>query len=223
MSSDLNKQKNKRTITIEDIENGVRVTVVGPPYLVATGAESESTRNLATDDIGGVWLSDFAPDTEEDRAAYSAKHWTPAASTVGPSNATGCAMTSIAPSRLTSSSTGRPWTATSGAFRSANTMVVTRRTTSGKPRFGRSPTGSLRISASGHSRTRSQAECRDATTGTTQVIQTATPRGRAARTRLRPRCASPRVDPEAKSTMLFRDGYPGLKGWGTKSSAAGFQ
>jgi hypothetical protein len=74
MSLDLRKQKNKRTITIEDIENGVRVTVEGPPYLVST--VGNSTRDLATADIGGVGLSDFAPGTDEDRAAYAAKHCT---------------------------------------------------------------------------------------------------------------------------------------------------
>ena len=83
MSQDLSKQKNKRTITIEDVENGVRVTVVDPPYLVST--VGESTRNLATADIGGVWLSDFAPDTGEDRAAYSAKHCTDTGSLHGSS------------------------------------------------------------------------------------------------------------------------------------------
>jgi hypothetical protein len=83
MSQDLSKQKNKRTIIVEDIDNGVRVTVVDPPYLVAT--VGESTRNLATADIGGVWLSDFAPDTGEDRAAYSAKHCTDTGSLHGSS------------------------------------------------------------------------------------------------------------------------------------------
>jgi hypothetical protein len=78
MNSDSNKQKNKRNIIVEDISTGVRVTVEGPPYLVST--VGDSTRNLATDDIGGVWLSDFAPDPGEDRAAYSAKHCTDAGS-----------------------------------------------------------------------------------------------------------------------------------------------
>jgi len=74
MSDDLNEQRSKRTITIEDIGDGVRVTVVGPSYLVGTGAEG--TRDLATDDIGEVWLSNFAPGPGEDRATYSNKHCT---------------------------------------------------------------------------------------------------------------------------------------------------
>jgi hypothetical protein len=74
MSTDMKEFKNKRTIIVEDIDNGVRVTVVGPPYLVPT--VGNSSRNLATADIGRVWLSDFAPETGEDRAAYSAKHCT---------------------------------------------------------------------------------------------------------------------------------------------------
>jgi hypothetical protein len=83
MSEDLNKQKNKRTIIVENIRNGVRITVVGAPYLVATGAEN--TRNLSTDDIGEVWLSNFAPGTGEDRAAYSTKHCTDTGSLHGSS------------------------------------------------------------------------------------------------------------------------------------------
>jgi hypothetical protein len=83
MNEDLSKQKNKRTIIVEDIDNGVRVTVVGPPYPVAT--VGNSTRNLATADIRGVWLSDFAPETGEDRAAYSAKHCTDTGSLHGSS------------------------------------------------------------------------------------------------------------------------------------------
>jgi hypothetical protein len=66
--------RNKRTIVLEQVENGVRITVVGPPYVVETGPGS--TRDLATHNIGNVWVSDFAPTNDEDRAAYSAKHCT---------------------------------------------------------------------------------------------------------------------------------------------------
>jgi hypothetical protein len=83
MNGDL-KPKNKRTITVEDLDSGaVRITVVGPPYLVAT--VGNNTRNLATDDIGYVWLSNFAPDTGEDRAVYSTKHCTDTGSLHGSS------------------------------------------------------------------------------------------------------------------------------------------
>jgi hypothetical protein len=75
MSGAIKKSKNKRTITVEDVDNGaVRITVAGPPYMVATGAES--TRNISTRDIAEVWLSNFAPDKREDRATYSAEHCT---------------------------------------------------------------------------------------------------------------------------------------------------
>ena len=43
MNGDL-KPKNKRTITVEDLDSGaVRITAVGPPYLVATGAPAIRT------------------------------------------------------------------------------------------------------------------------------------------------------------------------------------
>jgi hypothetical protein len=43
MRGDL-KSNNKRSLIVEDVENGaVRITVAGPPYLVKTGADS--TRN----------------------------------------------------------------------------------------------------------------------------------------------------------------------------------
>lgn len=75
MSGDIKNSNNKRTITVEDVENGaVRITVAGPPCMVSTGAER--TSNLSTHDISEVWLSDFAPDKGEDRAAYSTKHCT---------------------------------------------------------------------------------------------------------------------------------------------------
>jgi hypothetical protein len=87
MSGDLKKRSNKRTIVVEDIENGaVRITVAGPPYLITTGADS--TRNMSTRDIAEVWLSDFAH-KGEDRAAYSAKHCTDTGVLHGPEGCDG--------------------------------------------------------------------------------------------------------------------------------------
>jgi hypothetical protein len=87
MSGDPSERKNKRTIVVENVEHGtVRIAVVGSAYLVSTG--SESTRDLATHDIGEVWLSNFVPDADEDRAAYSAKHCTDTGSLH--INSTGC-------------------------------------------------------------------------------------------------------------------------------------
>jgi hypothetical protein len=75
MSADQSRRKDKRSITIEGLDSGaVRITVEGSPCLVSIGADS--TRNLSTHDIGEVWLSKFAPDKGEDRAAYSAKYCT---------------------------------------------------------------------------------------------------------------------------------------------------
>ncbi len=75
MNGDVKKSKNKRTITVEELDNGVvRITVAGPPYLVTTGVDN--TLDLSAHDIAEVWLSDFAPDEGEDRASYSAKHCT---------------------------------------------------------------------------------------------------------------------------------------------------
>lgn len=71
MSGDLKKRKNKRTIVIEDLDNGaVRVTVAGPPYIVA-GVDGE--QNLSTCDIAECWLMRFTPGDGEDRATYAAK------------------------------------------------------------------------------------------------------------------------------------------------------
>jgi len=87
MSGAIKKSNNKRTITVEDIENGaIRIIVAGTPYMVSTGADS--THNLSTHDIAEVWLSDFAPDKFEDRVTYSAEHCTDTGSLHGPS--TGC-------------------------------------------------------------------------------------------------------------------------------------
>lgn len=80
--SDDRKPKNKQTIIIEDIKDGVRITVNGPAYMVSTG---DSSRNLSTHDVGEVRLSDFAPEAGEDRAAYSAKHCTDTGSLHGSS------------------------------------------------------------------------------------------------------------------------------------------
>jgi hypothetical protein len=85
MSADPNKRRNRRTITVEDIENGVRIAVEGVQYLVPTGVEG--TRDLAIHEVRGVWLSNFAPDKDEDRAAYSAKHCTDTGSLHGSSTA----------------------------------------------------------------------------------------------------------------------------------------
>jgi len=78
--------KNKRTITIEDLEGGgIRVSVTGPPFLYPT--LSGEKLNLSTRYIPQVFLSDFAPGEGEDRAAYSAKHCTDDGMLHGP---TGC-------------------------------------------------------------------------------------------------------------------------------------
>jgi hypothetical protein len=83
MSADLNKRKKRRTIVLEQVENGVRITVEEPPYLVKTG--TERTRNLSTLDITELCLSDFTPDKGEDRAVYSTKWCTDTGSLHGSS------------------------------------------------------------------------------------------------------------------------------------------
>jgi hypothetical protein len=84
----MNLGKNKRTIIVEDIENGgVRITVAGTPYL--TGTSSDRTHNMSTRDINQAFLSDFAPDQGEDRAAYSARHCTDTGNLHGPSGCDG--------------------------------------------------------------------------------------------------------------------------------------
>jgi hypothetical protein len=83
MSADPKKQRNRRTIVLEQVENGVRITVEGAPYPVPSGVES--TRDLATDEVGNVWLSNFKPANGEDRAVYSTKHCTDTGSLHGSS------------------------------------------------------------------------------------------------------------------------------------------
>jgi hypothetical protein len=64
-----------KKIIIEGLQSGVvRISVEGPPYL-ATGGD-DRTFNLSARDIAETWLSDFAPDAEEDRTAYSTGHCT---------------------------------------------------------------------------------------------------------------------------------------------------
>ncbi|HXJ87785.1 MAG TPA: hypothetical protein VMS18_13270 [Candidatus Binatia bacterium] len=84
----MNAIKNKRTITLEDLESGgVRVTVAGTPFLYSPSVGR--TMNLSTHDIPHVYLSDFAAAAGEDRAAYSAKHCTDDGMLHGPNGCDG--------------------------------------------------------------------------------------------------------------------------------------
>ena len=81
-------KKNKRTITIEDLEGGgVRVTVAGPPFLYSPSAGR--TLNMSTHDLPHVFLSEFAPGDGETRATYSAKHCTDDGMQHGPNGCDG--------------------------------------------------------------------------------------------------------------------------------------
>jgi hypothetical protein len=80
--------KNKRTITVEDLEGGgIRVTVAGSPFRYSSSAGR--TLNMSTRDIPRVYLSDFAPAAGEERAAYSAKHCTDDGMLHGPNGCNG--------------------------------------------------------------------------------------------------------------------------------------